>query len=426
MTKDYTNSDDGRQTTLQKKIGDNSIERGIPQDLDVRKKHTVRNVLLLIAGLLVAAFLVFRIIGFFGSEETAEEKPKEEKIEPEGVEAGKKFAADKREIEEAEKEMRMLAASEAAASEAVASSPDITTAVDKQAVTNETGTAASAVEIDERLDAGLTPDGVESAGKAGYSDEVSAIPVSGKVSSAGGNEAEESEEGLLSDSGGKPNPLTSRLKSGTFKAGVAEDGGDTSYILTRGTGIPCVTTTKIVTTHPGLTRCQVKKDVYSGNGKTLLVERGSTIIGEQTSALTQGQARVFALWSDLVTPAGIRVKLDSPGGDPLGASGHPAKVRHHFWQRFGGAVMISLISDVGTGLSNMQNRTNGSNNHISYENTSDAAQEMATEALKNSINIPPTGYVNQGTEIMVYVARDVDFSGVYENVSVRAKDALNY
>ena len=189
MTKDYTNSDDGRQTTLQKKIGDNSIERGIPQDLDVRKKHTVRNVLLLIAGLLVAAFLVFRIIGFFGSEETAEEKPKEEKIEPEGVEAGKKFAADKREIEEAEQEMRMLAASEAAASEAVASNPD-TTEANRQTAVNETGTAASAVEIDERLDAGLTPDGVESAGKAGYSDEVSAIPVSGKVSPAGGYEAE--------------------------------------------------------------------------------------------------------------------------------------------------------------------------------------------------------------------------------------------
>ena len=43
---------------------------------------------------------------------------------------------------------------------------------------------------------------------------------------------------------------------------------------------------------------------------------------------------------------------------------------------------------------------------------------MATEALKNSINIPPTGYVNQGTEIMVFVARDVDFSGLYENVTV--------
>ena len=51
----------------------------------------------------------------------------------------------------------------------------------------------------------------------------------------------------------------------------------------------------------------------------------------------------------------------------------------------------------------------GNNNHISYENTGNTAQEMATEALKNSINIPPTGYVNQGTEIIVFVARDVRF-----------------
>lgn len=80
--------------------------------------------------------------------------------------------------------------------------------------------------------------------------------------------------------------------------------------------------------------------------------------------------------------------------------------------------MISMIGDIGNAFSNGQNRTSGNNNHISYENTSDAAQEMATEALKNSINIPPTGYVNQGTEIMVFVARDVDFSGVYENVTV--------
>lgn len=80
--------------------------------------------------------------------------------------------------------------------------------------------------------------------------------------------------------------------------------------------------------------------------------------------------------------------------------------------------MISMIGDIGGAFSNRQNRTSGNNNQISYENTSDAAQEMATEALKNSINIPPTGYVNQGTEIMVFVARDVDFSGVYENVTV--------
>jgi type IV secretion system protein VirB10 len=42
---------------------------------------------------------------------------------------------------------------------------------------------------------------------------------------------------------------------------------------------------------------------------------------------------------------------------------------------------------------------------------------MASLALQNSINIPPTGYVNQGERIMIFVARDVDFSNVYELVN---------
>lgn len=42
---------------------------------------------------------------------------------------------------------------------------------------------------------------------------------------------------------------------------------------------------------------------------------------------------------------------------------------------------------------------------------------MATEALKNSINIPPTAYINHGTRINIMVARDVDFGQVYERVN---------
>ena len=41
---------------------------------------------------------------------------------------------------------------------------------------------------------------------------------------------------------------------------------------------------------------------------------------------------------------------------------------------------------------------------------------MATEALKNSINIPPTGTINQGALLNIMVARDVNFDKVYEFV----------
>ena len=75
--------------------------------------------------------------------------------------------------------------------------------------------------------------------------------------------------------------------------------------------------------------------------------------------------------------------------------------------------MISLISDLSKNL----NSRNKGDNSITFETSSTAAEEMATEALKNSINIPPTGYVNQGSLINVMVARDVDFSQVYEMVT---------
>ena len=88
-------------------------------------------------------------------------------------------------------------------------------------------------------------------------------------------------------------------------------------------------------------------------------------------------------------------------------------MNNHFWQRFGGAILISLIGDVADNINNRQ-RNGG---EITFSNSTDAAQDMATEALKNSINIPPTGYVNHGSLINVMVARDVDFSSVYERVT---------
>ena len=76
--------------------------------------------------------------------------------------------------------------------------------------------------------------------------------------------------------------------------------------------------------------------------------------------------------------------------------------------------MLSLIDDVAGYASSR--RSNG-NNNVTFDSTTQSAQDMASLALQNSINIPPTGYVNQGERIMIFVARDVDFSNVYELVN---------
>ncbi|MNW15622.1 Type IV secretion system protein virB10 [compost metagenome] len=54
-----------------------------------------------------------------------------------------------------------------------------------------------------------------------------------------------------------------------------------------------------------------------------------------------------------------------------------------------------------------------------FDNTGDAAKDAATTVLENTIKIPPTLYRNQGGRVGIYVARDLDFSSVYELRPVR-------
>lgn len=203
----------------------------------------------------------------------------------------------------------------------------------------------------------------------------------------------------------------------TFSARVASKRGDRTLLLTRGTTIPCVLVTKIVTDHAGLTKCQATKDVWSANGKTVLIERGSVFLGEQTAAMIQGQARVAVRWTQMETPKGVLVDIDSPSVGKLGAAGNAAWVNHHFWKRFGGSIMISLIGDFSNGLSKRISRKSGSTD-FTLEETGDSMDEIAAEAIKNSINIPPTGTINQGALLNIMVARDIDFSSVYERIDI--------
>lgn len=212
--------------------------------------------------------------------------------------------------------------------------------------------------------------------------------------------------------GGRKTILSNRLVPTVSVPTVAQKRADLTYLLRKGTNIGCTLNTKIITTHPGITRCIVSKDVYSADGKVLLIERGSEIIGEQTTSLLQGQARVFVLWTDIETPHGVKLQIDSPSADSLGASGQEAQVDTHFWKRFGGAIMLSMIDDVMAIASDR-----ATDRQYRFDNTSDAVEDMAAKALENTINIPPTGYVNQGTLVNVMVARDVDFSTVYELVN---------
>jgi type IV secretion system protein VirB10 len=120
-------------------------------------------------------------------------------------------------------------------------------------------------------------------------------------------------------------------------------------------------------------------------------------------------ARVFVLWNEARTPSGIVVPLASPGADELGRAGLPGQVNRHFWERFGAAMLISAVDGAVQAAAQPGGRGGAT---LIYSPAS--AQDVVTEVLKGTVNIAPTIVKHQGDRIQVMVARDLDFSGVYE------------
>jgi type IV secretion system protein VirB10 len=179
-------------------------------------------------------------------------------------------------------------------------------------------------------------------------------------------------------------------------------------LLPKGSFVDCTLETAIDSTLPGMTTCITATDTFSADGSTVLMERGTKLVGETRGQVQQGSARVFVLWSEARTPTGVVIPLASPGTDELGRSGLSGKVNRHFFERFGAAILISVIGGAVQGA--VQSGNNGG--AVIYNPS--ASQDVMTEVLKDTINIPPTVTKANGDRIQVLVARDLDFRSVYE------------
>jgi type IV secretion system protein VirB10 len=212
---------------------------------------------------------------------------------------------------------------------------------------------------------------------------------------------------------GEPGELATLLRPTVSAAVHAQVLPTQRLLLPKGAFIDCTLETAIDSTLPGMTTCVMATDTFGVDGQVVLLERGTKLIGETRGQVQQGSARVFVLWTEARTPTGVIVPLASPGADELGRAGLPGTVNNHFWQRFGAAMLVSVID--GAVEAAVQSSRGGNGTVIVNPS---ATQGVLTEVLKGTVNIPPTVVKQQGDRIQVLVARDLDFRSVYELRSV--------
>lgn len=174
-----------------------------------------------------------------------------------------------------------------------------------------------------------------------------------------------------------------------------------STTVTQGTLIPAILETAINTDVPGFVRAVVSQDVRSFDGKRVLVPRSSRLVGQYQSGVQAGQRRAYVIWTRLIRPDGVSVNLASPAVGYDGTTGLEGDVNSHFFQRFGSALLLSVVGGLGAVAS-------GGGAVI----VGGAGESAAAAAIQQNGQISPTIRVRMGEPIRVFTARDLDFSTV--------------
>jgi type IV secretion system protein VirB10 len=218
---------------------------------------------------------------------------------------------------------------------------------------------------------------------------------------------------------------------------VAAENRRTDAWIPQGTMIRGTLETAINSDLAGMVKGIVREDVYSFDGRRILIPAGSSLIGDYKSGVERGQERILIVWTRMIRGDGVSVQLGSYGTDRLGRSGMTGIVDRKYWERFGPPALMTMIGGATQYIAQLgqkqdrditivnENGTvttipqdNGSTSQdkareIAAETIASGIQQLATEAFQDTRNIKPTIHIPQGSDITVFVTRDLDFSDLY-------------
>lgn len=206
-------------------------------------------------------------------------------------------------------------------------------------------------------------------------------------------------------------------KQDRWQLGSSVQAPRSPYELRAGFVLPAILVSGINSDLPGQVIGQVSQDVFdTATGHWKLIPQGSRLIGQYSSDVAFGQARVLIAWQRIIFPDGKALDIGAmPGADGAGYAGFNDRVNNHLIRLFGSAFLLSGVT-AGVALSQPD---------YSYADRRDARSAMSealgqqlghatAQLIAKNMGIAPTLEIRPGYRFNVVVNKDLTFSKPYE------------
>lgn len=181
------------------------------------------------------------------------------------------------------------------------------------------------------------------------------------------------------------------------------------FTVFEGTIIPAVMLTEVNSDLPGRLIAQVTLDVYDGiGGTTLLIPKGTRLVGLYNNDVKIGQERVLAAFNRMIYPSGVSVALGGmQAADAAGRAGLSGEVDNHFFTMFGSSFLVAGLANIFS--KNQPQSVTVINSGSSV--TSTAGQilaDVSKKIMQRNQNIAPTLLIHKGHKFNIMVAKDME------------------
>ena len=205
----------------------------------------------------------------------------------------------------------------------------------------------------------------------------------------------------------------------TFNQDLSTLPVDRTRTLTADMRIPAILEDSVNTQTPGRLIAVIDKDVYSPNGKKILLPAYSKIICEYDVLTDTHSSRLSCTCNRILRSDGVSIALtNAKVADQMGRSGMVGDLDQRNFERYGGSFGVSLISALAQASTNLNkqeafaNATNQLSNNLG---------QVTQKILEQNIDLKPILTIPQGARLQIIPMNDIVFKKPYKKGSSHEK-----